>query len=554
MEEFNQASSSSNSYSDYGLTLAAGLLKLGATSLQSLDDDPWYNITAKLTVESRYSVEDSNSHEDQFVVSVAEQCRMVQLDSTMTVTSAGQGVFGNPYTIDMWQLLTISMTRSTYVSPYTDPHSYTRCTVVTTLHYNDAHTTSVDSSKYQFDSTSYPTQLEIQWDYGTFDDFFIVRTQVIYDSGGKNVVVVNDEQPLYVQVSNPCLVANGGAVVPKAISDIDYWIKDSTDSTSVTYFHDYPTDRDGGQTYLYTNGNDLCGSKSYEIVMADQVTSNTNTAFLTLTNTGDPMTISVYTNDPVYYTNAQVTYYLKVTLLDYQDDYSDGDEEAIYYEAFLLNMKNCQVTSFTKDADFTQSYVLYTPVEKIPYTAWVDVAAVGTTNGASNCGYTVSYSVKWKNFYETELTLPTMVNWKWDSGAGFHAFWIYSDDTSMVEYDRQEFVIELTGSTTTADMNPVYSEVWTLTVNVVNDCLTDTLSLDTTLAYVHTFQDYTYYIDENTDVAGAFLSTGSYVSTGYQYTSGSLDHQRFYANWVTTVPYCPLEFEILRDYTDNAAG
>ena len=86
MEEFNQASSSSNSYSDYGLTLAAGLLKLGATSLQALDDDPWYNITAKLTVESRYSVEDSNSHEDQFVVSVAEQCRMVQLDSTMTVT------------------------------------------------------------------------------------------------------------------------------------------------------------------------------------------------------------------------------------------------------------------------------------------------------------------------------------------------------------------------------------------------------------------------------------------------------------------------------------
>ena len=169
----------------------------------------------------------------------------------------------------MWQLLTMPMTRSTYQSPYTDPHSYTRCSVVTTLHYNDGHITPVDTNKYLFDNPAYPGQLQLQWDYGTFDDFFIVRTQVIYDDSGKNVVVVNDEQPLYVQVSNPCLVANGGAVVPKSIADINYWIKDSTDSTSVTYFHDYPTDRDGGNNYLYTNGNNLCGSKSYEIVMAD---------------------------------------------------------------------------------------------------------------------------------------------------------------------------------------------------------------------------------------------------------------------------------------------
>ena len=89
MEEFNIASSSSNSYSDYGLTIASGLLKLGATGLQSLDDTDWFNITAKLTVESRYSVQDDNSYEDQFVISVAEKCRMVQLDSTMVVTNSG---------------------------------------------------------------------------------------------------------------------------------------------------------------------------------------------------------------------------------------------------------------------------------------------------------------------------------------------------------------------------------------------------------------------------------------------------------------------------------
>ena len=64
-------------------------MKLGATGLQSLDDTDWFNITAKLTVESRYSVQDDNSYEDQFVISVAEKCRMVQLDSTMVVTNSG---------------------------------------------------------------------------------------------------------------------------------------------------------------------------------------------------------------------------------------------------------------------------------------------------------------------------------------------------------------------------------------------------------------------------------------------------------------------------------
>ena len=73
-----------------------------------------------------------------------------------------------------------------------------------------------------------------------------MRIQVIYDQSGKNVVVVEDEQPLFVKVSNPCLYPNGGAVVPDSIADIEYWIKDGTFSRSVPYFHDYPTDRDGG--------------------------------------------------------------------------------------------------------------------------------------------------------------------------------------------------------------------------------------------------------------------------------------------------------------------
>ena len=92
-------------------------------------------------------------------------------------------------------------------------------------------------------------------------------------------------------------------------------------------------------------------------------------------------------------------------------------------------------------------------MEKVDYTAWVDVAEAGTNRHSSNCGYVVQYSVQWKNFYGTYLSVPTMVNWKWDpvTETGSHAFWIYSDDTTMVEYDRQSFTIELTGSTLVTD-------------------------------------------------------------------------------------------------------
>jgi hypothetical protein len=37
-------------------------------------------------------------------------------------------------------------------------------------------------------------------------------------------------------------------------------------------------------------------------------------------------------------------------------------------------MKNCQVTSFTKDTDSAEEYILYTPTEKYPYTVWTDNA------------------------------------------------------------------------------------------------------------------------------------------------------------------------------------
>ena len=93
--------------------------------------------------------------------------------------------------------------------------------------------------------------------------------------------------------------------------------------TTVHYFADAPSTRDAGNTYLYTNGNNLCGAKTYEIMMADQLTANENTVYLNLYDTGGYNRIQVSTSDPIYYTNSQVTYYIKVTLDDYVYQYPD---------------------------------------------------------------------------------------------------------------------------------------------------------------------------------------------------------------------------------------
>jgi len=129
----------------------------------------------------------------------------------------------------------------------------------------------------------------------------------------------------------------------------------------------------------------MCGSKSYEILMADKVTPNSNTAFLNLAqDTSTYVDIRVYTTDPVYFTNANVQYYLKVTLDDYVYRYP---QEAVYYEPFRLNMRNCIVESFNIGSWVTnQEYILYTPVEKYPYDQWTHVALAGTSKAPyTNC-------------------------------------------------------------------------------------------------------------------------------------------------------------------------
>ena len=206
----------------------------------------------------------------------------------MTLGTGTSGSSTNPYAIDMWQRLDIPMTATTYNSPYSSPTTYSRCSVVYTLHYNNADRTPVTSTKYLFNTvatpsvaSNTPTQLSLQWNDGTFNDYFVVRSQVKYTRTGVDVVVSQNEAFVYVTVSNPCLITNGAAITPQIIPDINYWIKATKSTTTLNLFADAPTTRDGNKTYLYLNGGNLCGSKSYEIVMADR-TTNTKTAYLNL--------------------------------------------------------------------------------------------------------------------------------------------------------------------------------------------------------------------------------------------------------------------------------
>jgi len=122
--------------------------------------------------------------------------------------------------------------------------------------------------------------------------------------------------------------------------------------------------------FLYANTNDLCGTKTYTLMMADKVTPNQNTTFVNLVKgaagfAATEVVLQVYTIDPVYYTNTKVFYYLRTTLDNYVYRYPI---EAQAYEKLGLTMRNCIVESF----DFAgwianQRYILYTPVEKYTY-------------------------------------------------------------------------------------------------------------------------------------------------------------------------------------------
>lgn len=130
-------------------------------------------------------------------------------------------------------------------------------------------------------------------------------------------IAVTDEIAWVFTVDDPCVQA--GIIASKVadgetnLFEASVWIGDDA------YEHKFYAYDD---EVFITQGQDYCGDVSMSLVMSDQVTEITSTA-ITLgdadpTKTFADFIISAQSSDPADYTNSATTYYLKVSLVDYE--------------------------------------------------------------------------------------------------------------------------------------------------------------------------------------------------------------------------------------------
>ena len=84
----------------------------------------------------------------------------------------------------------------------------------------------------------------------------------------------------------------------------------------------------------YGSGVDLCGPKTYQIYEDDQITPFTE-PFLTLESEATFTLLTLQTDDPIFFTNSNVQYFMKITLDDYVDAYAS---KVTLWEPFLINI------------------------------------------------------------------------------------------------------------------------------------------------------------------------------------------------------------------------
>ena len=125
----------------------------------------------------------------------------------------------------------------------------------------------------------------------------------------------------------------------------------------------------------------------------------------------------------MYYTNADVTYYIKATLDDYLVLY---ETEATQWIPFIVNIFNCQVTGYSFPTFTDPIYNVYTPIYWIEMTAFTEVG--------TSCGWPITYTVKWKDFYETELPLTDTNFVEWNEPD--FRFEVQTDDVTHITGDR----------------------------------------------------------------------------------------------------------------------
>jgi len=258
-----------------------------------------------------------------------------------------------------------------------------------------------------------------------------------------NTEVFVTEHKYFVKIVNPCLRTN--SIVSSTISDVEVWVKAAAVRTYFMNFDDQAT-----VAYGAANGSTaLCGPKTYTLYKTDKLTLQTE-AYLALTvGTTDPSKdweLTLVTSDPVYYTNSNVAYHVRVQLDDYVDDYPD---EVVHFEPFNINIKNCQIHDFVTVAVPLTTYNVYTPVVYIPITEFVQDADDAYLNGAE-CGYTLTYTARWFTYWGTRIELPPWIVWDQNNWR----FEVYTDDPTKID----DYTIELHAEVLLTDMNPIYEE------------------------------------------------------------------------------------------------
>lgn len=111
------------------------------------------------------------------------------------------------------------------------------------------------------------------------------------------------------------------------------------------------------------------------------------------------------------------------------------------------------------------------------YSTFVQVPDSSTLPaGNSDCGYVLTYTAKYRTFFDTLVDLPGFVVWDQAS----RQFEIFSDDEADLTTPYRTYSIELTASTSTLDQNPPAIHTQTFIVNVENGCLLDEVSVAST--------------------------------------------------------------------------
>ena len=143
----------------------------------------------------------------------------------------------------------------------------------------------------------------------------------------------------------------------------------------------------------------------------------------------------------------------------------------------------------------------------------------GPSAYSSGCDYVPTYTVAWRNFYDTTLDLTyldgtgDLIRWvntltPTDTTSLFR-YEIYSSDVNDIDTTRQLYYLELTATISTSDMNPAFSKTQQIQVQIENGCLLDEItnngnyddSGNTIMDYNTdtSASTYVYYIDEATE-------------------------------------------------------